>query len=278
MARPPGRFAEIGGARLYFERDDAGPGAGPAIVFIHGFALDRRMWDPQFASLSGRRPLLRYDCRGFGASSLPAGASPAGYTHADDLVALLRTLAIDRADLVGLSMGAQIALEVAAARPEIVNRLVLAGAWLVDYPFSEEWRSLWSAIGRAARDEDTEAARAIWLARGPIAPALSRPRAAARIRLMAEDYSGWHFRNPRHDPFRAVSERLHEIRTPARVVVGERDWPDFHGIADRIAGRMRGVEKVVLRGAGHLAPLEAPRRFSGLIAGADPGIRRKGGR
>ncbi|HEY1347016.1 MAG TPA: alpha/beta fold hydrolase, partial [Streptosporangiaceae bacterium] len=62
-------------------------GEGPAVVLVHGFGLDMRMWDPQVEHLAARFRVVRYDCRGFGASGPFDPAVP--YTHAGDLVALL---------------------------------------------------------------------------------------------------------------------------------------------------------------------------------------------
>ena len=75
-------------------------GDGPAVVLVHGFALDMRMWEPQVEHLAARYRVVRYDCRGFGASGPFDPAVP--YTHAGDLVALLDHLAIGEAVLAGL--------------------------------------------------------------------------------------------------------------------------------------------------------------------------------
>ena len=76
------------GARLVYEVT----GEGPAVVLIHGFGLDMRMWDPQIGPLAARCRVVRYDCRGFGASGPLDPAVP--YTHAGDLLALLDHLNI----------------------------------------------------------------------------------------------------------------------------------------------------------------------------------------
>ena len=70
-------------------------GDGPAVVLVHGFGLDMRMWDPQAEHLAARFRVVRYDCRGFGASGPFDPAVP--YTHAGDLVALLDHLGIGEA-------------------------------------------------------------------------------------------------------------------------------------------------------------------------------------
>jgi pimeloyl-ACP methyl ester carboxylesterase len=64
-----------------------------------------------------------------------------------------------------------------------------------------------------------------------------------------------------------VSERLDGIGAPTLVVAGERDWPDFHAVADRIAARIPGARKEMISGAGHLVGMESPRRFTEFLAG-----------
>ena len=111
----PGRFARtspgasvtasiegvlaLPGARLAYQVT----GTGPAVVLVHGFGLDMRMWDPQARHLATRFQVVRYDARGFGASG---PFDPAvSYTHAGDLLALLDHLGIGKAVLAGLSFG-----------------------------------------------------------------------------------------------------------------------------------------------------------------------------
>ena len=117
------------GARLAYEVT----GDGPAVVLVHGFGLDRRMWDPQAEHLAARFRVVRYDCRGFGASGPFDPAVP--YTHAGDLVALLDHLAIGDAALVGLSFGGRVVLQAALAAPARVRGLVLLDAVLDGVPW-----------------------------------------------------------------------------------------------------------------------------------------------
>lgn len=96
-------FVETNGTRLYYEE----AGAGPAVVLIHGFTLDTRMWDDQFQRLVAHFRVIRYDLRGFGRSSPPTEAP---YLHVEDLRGLLDHLDIEQAtpdgkrlDRVGVS-------------------------------------------------------------------------------------------------------------------------------------------------------------------------------
>ena len=117
------------GARLVYEVT----GDGPAVVLIHGFGLDMRMWDSQAGPLAARFRVVRYDCRGFGASG---PFDPAvSYTHAGDLVALLDHLDIGDAVLVGLSFGGRVALQAALAAPARVCGLALLDAVLDGVPW-----------------------------------------------------------------------------------------------------------------------------------------------
>jgi len=77
MSKPSG-FAEVNGARLYYETT----GTGEPVIFLHGNTLDARMWDDQFLVFAQQYQAIRYDLRGFGKSS-PPNAEP--FAHADDL-------------------------------------------------------------------------------------------------------------------------------------------------------------------------------------------------
>ena len=97
-------------------------GSGDPVVLIHAFSVDRRMWAPQVAALEGRFRVIRYDLRGHGQSAPPS----APYAAYDDLRSVLDALKVDRATLIGLSSGAEIATDFALANPGRVRRLVLA--------------------------------------------------------------------------------------------------------------------------------------------------------
>ena len=100
-------------------RDD-----GPVVVLSNSLGSTHRMWEPQLAALQQRFRLVRYDTRGHGSSPVPNG--PYGIDDlADDLVALLDRLGVERAHLVGLSLGGMTAMRVAGRNPERVDKLAL---------------------------------------------------------------------------------------------------------------------------------------------------------
>lgn len=255
-------FAEVNGTRLYHEV----AGAGEPVVLIHGFTLDTRMWDDQFAPFAERYRVVRYDARGFGQSAVP---DEAPYTHADDLAALLGHLSIPSAAIIGLSMGGGIAINFALAYPEMTRALIPVDSVLGGHRWSDEWNERFGHIGHTAHTASVEAAKAEWLADPLFAPANERPDVAARLRQMVMDYSGWNWmhRDPHRSQEPPAAERLTQIAVPTLVLLGERDLPDFHAVADTVTRQVSGARKVVLPGVGHMANMEAPEPFNAAVLG-----------
>lgn len=245
-------YAEVNGTRLYYDVS----GDGPPLVLVHGRGLDRRMWDDQLAPLAERFRVIRYDVRAHGRSALP-GETP--FRHADDLRALLDRLGVERADVVGLSMGGRIAVEFALLYPAMTDRLVLLDASLDGFAFGDAWNASFDAIAATGRSDGPAAANEQWLAHDLFAPA----RASAcreRLEKIARDSPGWIWAHSSPlIPFAPPAiERLGEIRSPTLVIVGEHDLPDFHRVADALAAGIPAARKVVVPGAGHMSNMERP--------------------
>jgi 3-oxoadipate enol-lactonase len=253
-------FADVNGARLFYEI----AGAGPPLALIHGFSLDTRMWDDQYAALAQRHRVLRYDARGFGRSAVPGAER---YSHAEDLLALLGYLEIAHTALIGFSLGGGIAISFALTYPAAVDALIVAGCLLPGRRLSAELGASFGAIWSAGRALGVTAARARWLQHELFVPIRSRPELDARFTQMVSDYSGWEWTNkdPQRDPDRPAAQRLGEIHVPMLTIVGERDLPDFHAIAGLIERDVPGARRVVLQDVGHVVNMEAPERFNALV-------------
>jgi 3-oxoadipate enol-lactonase len=249
----------VDGTSLYYEIT----GSGSPIVFLHGFALDHRLWDDQVAAFSAGHRVVRYDLRGFGQS--PPGSVP--YTHAGDLHALLDHLALDRAALVGLSMGGGAAINYAVLHPERVSALVVVDPSLGGYKWSGGFSTAQSGTRNLAQTEGVAAARARWLASPIFRHVPDTEPAGQRLRAMVDDYSGYHWLNADlGQPFTPPAiERLHEITAPTLVVVGELDTRDFHEIANTLGERVPNARRVVMPGVGHFANVEAAAEFNALV-------------
>jgi 3-oxoadipate enol-lactonase len=248
------------GARLVHEV----AGDGPAVVLIHGFGLDMRMWDPQIEPLAARFKVVRYDCRGFGASGPLDPAVP--YTHAGDLVALLDHLDIGRAVLAGLSFGGRVALQTALAAPDRVCGLALLDAVLDGVPWDPESAQALDEVTRRVLAAGVRAGREAWLAHPLFAAARERPDLAAALAAMMAGYPGqqWLGQDP-HRETRRPLDVLEGIAGPALVAVGERDVPGFREMSAVLARRIPGAAFHVVAGAGHMVNMEQPAAINDLL-------------
>lgn len=227
-------------------------GESPALVLLHGLGGSRATWDRVVAALPPDLALLRYDLRGFGASSMDEEVE---FSHADDLLAVLDSQGIGKATVVGLSLGGATAINFAIGHPERVERLIVVSPALVGWEWSEEWRERWRAISRAARGGDMAEARRLWWEH-PLFETTRASDAADELRRSIDAYSGrvW-VKDPQRRAMPDV-ERLHLVEAPALLLTGELDLPDFRLIADLLEASVPGIARADFEGAGHMLPLE----------------------
>jgi 3-oxoadipate enol-lactonase len=113
------------GVNLYYEE----VGQGIPILFVHEFAGDHRSWESQLREFGKRYRCIAYAARGYKPSDIPDDPSAYSYQHVmRDAVAVLDHLEVERAHLIGLSMGGYTVLQVALNHPPRVRSFVLAGA------------------------------------------------------------------------------------------------------------------------------------------------------
>jgi 3-oxoadipate enol-lactonase len=245
-------------------------GEGPAVALVHAGVADSRMWGPQLRSFPESHTVLRVDLPGFG--NTPIESSPVSFRGA--VRNALDAVAIDRAALVGVSLGGNTALELALESPERVSALVLVGAGLPDHAWSDLVKEFFAAedeaLERGDLDGAVEANLRTWLV-GPnrdvdaIAPEL-RELVADMQRRSFQLQKDWpELRALRLDP--PESERLPEIQVPTLVVTGDEDVEDIHRIADRLAAEIPGAKRATIAEAAHLPNLERPDEFDRIVLG-----------
>jgi 3-oxoadipate enol-lactonase len=262
-------FADVGGKELWYEE----AGTGPPLVLIHEGVADSTMWDEHVPVLERTRRVIRYDLPGYGRSPLPPGP----FSHVRDLAALLDRLGVERAAVVGVSVGGRIALEFALEHPDRVEALVLVAAGLPDWEWSKEMEAEDAEEERLFEAGDVEGlaeqAVRVWFD-GPyrtpadVDPAIRERakemnRRAARIQIAA--YAGDEEPGPgeRLDP--PARTRLGEIAVPTLVVTPALDLPDIVGICDLLADGIPGARKVVIEDVAHFAPIEKPGEFTRIV-------------
>ncbi len=253
---------ELNGARIHYEV----AGQGQPVVFIHGFSLDSRMWDAQWNALAKRFKVIRYDIRGFGQSA----RVQAPHAPADDLKALLDHLKIDKAHLVGLSMGANIALNFAARHPERVLRVVAADPNLdgfMDYT-PELFAAFGQVFGLSAQHGWGKEAQEAWLNTPLLKLYTADTSMVAILQRMISEYNGDQFLNPGLAPDYgkpSTVELLSVIKAPVLVLVGEKDEESIQRIANLVAQKVPQAQKQMLKGAGHLSNMDHPKAFNKAI-------------
>jgi len=253
-------FCPVPGTALYYERE----GSGTPVVFLHGNSLDLSVWKFQTGAFRPAYDVVAYDLRGFGRSQ-PA-ALP--YTHADDLRRLLDHLEIDRAFLVGWSMGGGGAINFSLLHPDRVIAAVLVDSSLGGFTYSDAFReSLPFYNQEIVTAHGIESAKERVLRHPFIAASMRNPEAALLLTRAIRGYSGWHWTNvdagvPLNP---SALERLAEIAVPVLAMVGEHDVDDFHAIAELIAERVPRARRLVVPGAGHAPFLDSPAAFNRLV-------------
>ena len=258
-------FARSGTARLYFET----AGSGAAVVFIHAGVSDSRMWDSQFEAFAGRHTVVRYDHRGFGKSTFPEEE----FSLRDDLANVLHAVAVEKAVLVGCSMGGGTAIDFALEHAEMVSGLVLVGSGVsgLNDPkhLSEDTRKYWTELIGLVQKGEVERALEMdakyWID-GPSRPsnevdAVYRERAR---QLHRENFSLERFKRQENTLVPPAIERLGEVAVPTLTVIGDHDSEDLKRLSDRFAAEIPRC-RLVRMNAAHLPSLERPAEFNRLL-------------
>ncbi len=256
-------FAQACGATLRYEL----AGDGPVLVLIHSGLTDCRMYDDQISALARHRRVLRYDLHGYGRSSWPEGP----YTHHEALHELLDQLEIDRATLLGTSLGGGVALDFALAYPDMVDALVTVAAGIGGYPQTPEDERLFAPVVQAFTDNDYTTAIDlmihIWVDGPDRNPEEVDARLRDRVRALYTDVllrTREGGRQPEQlDPPAYV--RLDQIHVPTLVLVGDADIPAVKDQADQMAGSIDNARKVVLPNVAHLLNMEIPDEFNCIV-------------
>jgi 3-oxoadipate enol-lactonase len=251
-------FAKLEDVEIHYEW--GGPEQAPVLVFCNSLGTNLRMWDPQIAEFSKHFRVLRYDSRGFGAST----ATPGPYSMPQlswDLVHLLDALKLDRVHFCGLSMGGMIGMFLGSNAPKRCHNIVLSNT-AAKFGTPETWNARISAVQAGGMKAVASTVIERWLTPGYRA---SHPAetAAAVAMLESADPEGY-IANCAAVRDMDLRDRLGGVRVPALVLAGTYDPvatpADGHFLADRIPGaRYAGVP------AAHLSNLEARDDFNRTV-------------
>lgn len=239
------------------------------LVLIHAGIADKSMWDEQVAAWSGSHRVVRYDMRGFGEST----TSSTPYSGRGDLYALLRGLGIEKATVLGCSMGGSAAIDFALEHPEMVDALVLVGADPSGLAFdpgdlAARWDEIDAVFDKGDTATATELETRMWVD-GPyrssdaVDPAFRARAYAMGLRVNERATAAPQATRLPLDP--PAVERLNEVRVPTLVIVGDQDVPFIQTSADLLANGIAGARKVVMPGTAHLPSMEHPTAFNRIV-------------
>lgn len=253
---------EVNGIKI----DCRDEGEGVPILFLHAFPLNQTMWDDQVGVLREMYRAITLDLRGFGRSGF--ASSPHSIEQmASDVRSLMKALGIDRAVLVGLSMGGYISLAFYRSYPECVRALVLA-----DTRASADTEDARARRIKSAEKAEREGSRSI---ADDVVPVLlgrstlsTRPDLIALTREMIEANSpaGISAAQRAMAARRDSTDLLGTINIPTLILVGSEDSLTPPAEAEAMHRAIRGSRLRVIEGAGHLSNLEQPREFNTALA------------
>ncbi|MGH7212225.1 MAG: alpha/beta fold hydrolase [Acetobacteraceae bacterium] len=257
------------GIRLYFEET----GSGTPVIFVHEFAGDHRSWEPQLRHFGQRYRAIAYSARGYPPSDVPE--HPGAYSQqraADDIAAVLAHLGIDRAHVVGLSMGGFATLHFGFRHPDRARSLVVAGC---GYGAETENRAQFQREAEAVAAQlqrDGMAAVAEKYAYGPTRVQFENkdPRGFAEFKAGLAEHSALGSANTqlgvqrRRPSLYDLLAEMRQLTVPTLVLTGDEDWPCLApGIL--MKHNIASAALAVMPNCGHAINLEAPDEFNRIV-------------
>jgi 3-oxoadipate enol-lactonase len=259
-------MARANGQELYFEVH----GKGPPLILVMGIGYDSTLWTlAQVPALSRSFQVVIFDNRDAGRSSKAIGA----YTiadMADDVAGLMDSLDIERAHVLGLSMGGMIAQELALRHAERLDRMVLSGCGAA--PARAAFDPIRSWSWTKAHDKTGEVftcQQFTWL----FSTAFLRSKEAVQqtIAMLSSNPNpvgpdAYDRQAQAYTKYDAL-DRLGGIKAPTLVVVGEQDLLTPPWACQEVARKIPGARFEVIKGSGssHLVPIERPDDFNQLV-------------
>ena len=254
-------YVQSDGARLYYEE----AGSGTPIVFVHEFSGDLWSWEKQIQHFSRRYQCVAFNARGYPPSDVPT--SPENYSHSqavDDVAEVMRHLRLDKAHIVGCSMGSRTALDFALRYPQMAMSVTMIGIGSGGDPRQADFEE--KAEARAKLYEEGGLAEVLnGLCEAPNRVQLKRknPRAFAEFcqRFMKHSAQGNAFVTrqvmARRPSLFSMDKDLTAMKVPGLVVVGDED-----GAAVEAGLFLKQVSPAirlaVAPATGHLVNLEEP--------------------
>jgi pimeloyl-ACP methyl ester carboxylesterase len=258
------------GVRLYYEET----GSGVPIVFVHEFAGDYRSWEPQMRYFSRRYRCVAFNARGWPPSDVPNDVARYSQARAcDDIRSVLDGLNIDKAHIIGLSMGGLATLHFGLTYPSRALSLLVAGAGYGSEPGEREKFREEAVVIAAKLEKEGMATFAEAYAYGPTRVQFENkdPRGFAEFKTMLADHSAKGAANTQLGVQRErpsifdLEDKLAACRVPMLVVTGDEDWPCLLPNVF-IKRTCPSAALLVIPNSGHAVNIEEPAAFNAALA------------
>jgi proline iminopeptidase len=255
--------------KLYYEET----GQGTPIVFVHEFAGDHRSWEPQMREFGKRYRCIAYSARGYTPSDVPADKDAYSYLHVmRDCVAVLDHLKLDKAHLIGLSMGGYTALQTALNHPNRVRSVVRAGAGSgsIRSETAEFHKNSQALSEKFLREGSKAVAETYGLGPSRVPFLIKDPRGFAEFSRMLAEHDpvgsantsrGFQGGRPSLYDFEA---EIAKLTTPALIVVGDEDERCIEPSLF-LKRTLSASGLVVMPKTGHVVNLEEPDLFNQVV-------------
>ena len=263
-------YADASGVKLYYEE----AGSGTPVLFVHEFAGDHRSWEPQMRHFARTNRAITYSARGYPPSDVPDDLDLYGQDIArDDILAVMDHLGLERAHIVGLSMGGFAAVHFGIHFPERALSLVVSGCgYGAPKGAQSQFRDEVDAMARRFREDDFVATMGDY-AEGPTRVQFQNkdPRGWAEFKEQLQEHSAIGAANTfsgvqgRRPSLYDLEAELSQLQVPTLLVIGDEDDPCL----DANTWMKRTIPSsglVIIPRSGHTINLEEPALFNAAVA------------
>lgn len=250
----------LGNVTLHYRSD--GPPDGPAIVFSNSLGTDFRIWEPIMPLLPAGLQVVRYDKRGHGLSDLPTDDWGMA-DHVADAAGLIDHLGLKDVVFCGLSVGGMIAQGLAAERPDLIKAIILCdtGAKLGT---PDMWQERIDMTLGAGLEAMADAVMERWFTAEFRA---SHPAFPAYRNMLTRTTPGGYARTCGAIRDTDLIESTSRLRLPCLAVCGDQDGATPPDLVRETAALIPLSRFELIRGAGHIPPVEQPEQLAALITG-----------
>lgn len=262
-------FIQAGNAKIYYESGGSGNNEMPVILLHAGF-LDANMWKGQVQELSKHFPVVAIDIPGHGRTE----NDTIRLLPADFIKAVMDSLKIPKASVIGVSFGGACATDFIIAHPERVNKAVLVApglnGWERKFPLDSLLNNYITSFFGTLEKKDTVAAAEIFTRTWFDGPYRTPQQVNDTLRryiyettlgnMQKHHVRGWPiFAEP------PAIENISKINLPVLIIHGDKDMPSIDSITAYLEKNIRGARRMVIAGTGHMLNMEAPGQFNKAV-------------